>query len=70
MIHVIQIYRETSYKIEILFDIWRHFQRYFFVFPYILPKVPNIAESANIADFFQKTFGDIIDVMSFSSMIR
>jgi hypothetical protein len=30
-----------------------------FVFP-ILPKVPNIAECANIAEFFcQKTFGNI-----------
>ena len=68
VIHVIQTYREIPYKIESLFDIWRHFQRLRvfifwtkkFIFVPISPKVPNIAECANIAEFFcKKTFGDI-----------
>ena len=77
VIHVIQTYRETRYKMEKLFDIWRHFQglrvfhflneKIYFCshilnpgrgdlrykdLRYISPKVPNIAEYANITEFF------------------
>ena len=62
VIHVIQTYRETPFKIEKLFDIWRHFQR-LRVFYFVNKKLylcSHIAECADIAEFFAKKLSAIL----------